>query len=134
MNLSVKNRGLRANRTCQSIDMFEILLLQMSKQGEAAPSLVNRVTEPEVARLNAFRSKAEAYMKHFMGPSKVDFEWLPMTFQEYVKQKKEDDCTMKMNLVHFIHSIRITSMQKRRLFIAMRKSLRRKELSFVSMK
>ena len=87
------------------INILKALNELLSKQSEAAPSLVNRVIEPEVARLNAFRSKAEAYMKHSMGPSRVDFEWLPMTFQEYAaKQKKEDD-TVKMNLVHFIHSI-----------------------------
>ena len=87
------------------INILNALIELLSKQGEAAPSLANRVIEQEVARLNAFRSKAEAYMKDCMGRSRVDFEWLPMTFQEYAaKQKKEDD-TMKMNLVHFIHSI-----------------------------
>ena len=87
------------------LNILKALNELLSKQGEAVtPSLVNRVIEPDVTRLNAFRSNAEVYMKHSMGRSRVDFEWLPMTFQEYAKQKKEDD-TMKMNLVHFIQSI-----------------------------
>ncbi len=66
-------------------------------------SLFNRVIEPDVDRLASFRTKAVNLAEHFRRPANIDFEWIPMTFEEYTSQKKADD--VKFNVVHFIHSI-----------------------------
>ena len=66
-------------------------------------SVMSRVVEPDVGRLSTFRAEAENLPERFNGRTKVDFEWLPMTFQEYKSQKKADD--VKFDVVHFIHSI-----------------------------
>ena len=33
----------------------------------------------------------------------IEFEWLPMTYQEYAKQNKKDD--VKVDVVHFLHCL-----------------------------
>ena len=66
-------------------------------------SMMSRVIEPDVGRLSTFRTEAENLPEHFNGRANVDFEWLPMTFQEYKSQKKADD--VRFDVVHFIHSI-----------------------------
>ncbi|XP_078378537.1 histamine N-methyltransferase-like [Oculina patagonica] len=66
-------------------------------------SLFNRVIEPDVDRLASFRTKAENLAEHFRRHANIDFEWIPMTFEEYTSQKKADD--VKFNVVHFMHSI-----------------------------
>ena len=68
-----------------------------------AMSMVNRVVEQNAGRLAAFRAKAPNLRDHFKERANVDFEWIPMTFQEYSSQKKADDD--KFDVVHFIHSI-----------------------------
>ena len=68
-----------------------------------ANSMVNRVIEPNADRLSAFRAKAPNLREHSKGRANVDFEWIPMTFQEYSSQKKARD--VKFDVIHFIHSI-----------------------------
>ncbi|KAJ7370430.1 hypothetical protein OS493_032320 [Desmophyllum pertusum] len=65
-------------------------------------SLINRAIEPDVVRLATFREKTEKLQNCFK-TSAVDFEWIPMTFEEYTSQKKAND--VKFDLVHFVHSI-----------------------------
>ena len=70
--------------------------------GEAV-SMINRVVEPHVGRLDKFRSKTENLHEHFETGANIDFEWIPMTYQKYKSQKKADDITF--DLIHFTHSI-----------------------------
>ena len=70
--------------------------------GEAV-SMINRVVEPHVGRLDKFRLKTENLHEHFESGANIDFEWIPMTYQKYKSQKKADDITF--DLIHFTHSI-----------------------------
>ena len=87
------------------LNILKALSKILLKQGQPRQPLLltNRVIEPAVNRISVFRAKAENVAETLEGRAKADFEWMPMTFQEYAKQKKEYD--VKMNLVHFIHSI-----------------------------
>ena len=87
------------------INILKALSKILFKQGQPRQSifLINRVIEPAVTRISVFRAKAENVAETLERRAKVDFEWMPMTFQEYAKQRKEYD--VRMNLVHFIHSI-----------------------------
>lgn len=84
------------------INLLEALSKIRQNDGEAI-SMVNRVIEPNVDRLSAFRAKAPNLREHFKGRANIDFEWIPVTFQEYSSQKKADD--VRFDVVHFIHSI-----------------------------
>lgn len=84
------------------INLLEALSKIPPNEGKAM-SMVNRVVEQNADRLAAFRAKAPNLCAHFKGRANVDFEWIPMTFQEYSSQKKADD--VKFDVVHFIHSI-----------------------------
>ena len=64
---------------------------------------VERAIEPEKVQLEAFRAKAENLPESLKSRADIEFEWLPMTYQEYVEQKKTDD--VKFDVVHFFHSI-----------------------------
>ena len=85
------------------INILKALCTIRPVEGEVGISLINRVIEPDVARLAKFREKAEKLHNCFKTPANVDFEWIPMTFQEYMSQKMAND--VKFDLVHFIHSI-----------------------------
>lgn len=84
------------------INLLEALSKIPPNEGKAM-SMVNRVVEQNADRLAAFRAKAPNLRAHFKGRANVDFEWIPMTFQEYSSQKRADDG--KFDVVHFIHSI-----------------------------
>ena len=68
-----------------------------------AVSMVNRVVEPHVGRLDKFRLKTENLHEHFERGANIDFEWIPLTYQKYKSQKNADDITF--DLIHFAHSI-----------------------------
>ena len=76
---------------------------KIRRKPNTAVSVVNRVVEPDIARLSTFRTKAANLSKRFKKEVNVAFEWVPMTFQEYSSQKKAEDA--KFDVVHFIHSI-----------------------------
>ena len=84
------------------INLLDALSKIRPNDGEAK-SMVNRVVEQNADRLSAFRAKAPNLREHFKGRADVEFEWIPMTFEEYSFQKKADD--VKFDVVHFIHSI-----------------------------
>ena len=71
--------------------------------GEAI-SLINRVAEPHLGRLDKFHSKTENLQKG------ANFEWLPTTYQKYKSQKTADDITF--DLIHFTHSIYYVGLEK----------------------
>ena len=70
--------------------------------GEAI-SMMNRVVEPHVGRMDKFRLKTENLQEYFERGVNIDFEWIPTTYQNYQSQKKADDITF--DLIHFTHSI-----------------------------
>ena len=76
---------------------------KVRRKTNTAISVVNRVVEPDVARLSTFRVEAANLSTRFKKEVNVAFEWFPMTFQEYCSQKKDED--VKFDAVHFIHSI-----------------------------
>ena len=65
--------------------------------------IFERAIEPDNNRLEKFRAKAENLPESLTSRADIQFEWLPMTYQKYVKQKKKED--VKFDVVHFIHSI-----------------------------
>ena len=76
---------------------------KIGREKQKAISIINRVIEPDVGRLWKFRAKTANLFENLTEQINVDFEWVPMTFQEYTSQKKEDDA--KFDVVHFIHSM-----------------------------
>ncbi|XP_078375828.1 histamine N-methyltransferase-like [Oculina patagonica] len=84
------------------IHLLEAFSKIRQKEGERI-SMFTRCIEPDKDRLSAFREKAAILPEHVKERVNVDFEWVPMTFQEYTSQKNEDDVTF--DVVHFIHSI-----------------------------
>ena len=68
-----------------------------------AVSMINRVVEPHLGRLDKFRLKTENLHEHFENGANIDFEWIPLTYQKYKSQKKADD--IRFDLIHFTHSI-----------------------------
>ena len=68
-----------------------------------AVSMVNRVVEPHLGRLDKFRLKTENLHENFENGANIDFEWIPLTYQKYKSQKKADD--IAFDLIHFTHSI-----------------------------
>ena len=61
-----------------------------------------RTIEPDGNVLQIFQAKAEDLPESLKSRADIEFEWLPMTYQEYVKQKKVD---IIFDLVHFFHSL-----------------------------
>lgn len=88
-----------------SNDLCLIQMLIKSLQGTGIrPRIFQRAIEPDEARLESFRAKAEDLCVRLMsGVADVDFEWFPMTYDEYIEQTKSE--VVKFNVVHFLHSI-----------------------------
>ena len=84
------------------IHLLESFSKIRQKEGEII-SIVNRAIEPDKEMLSTFREKAANLPTHVKERANIDFEWVPMTFEEYASQKKPDDFTF--DVVHFIHSI-----------------------------
>ena len=82
---------------------INILKAVTNNSGGVDEQTVNRVIEPQVGRLDKFRSKAENLHEHFENWSNIDFEWIPLAYQKYKSQKNADDITF--DLIHFTHSI-----------------------------
>ena len=85
------------------INILKALADNSGSVDEQAVSMVNRVVEPHVGRLDKFRLKTENLHEHFENGANIDFEWIPLTYQKYKSQKKTDDITF--DLIHFTHSI-----------------------------
>jgi len=64
---------------------------------------LERALEPDETRLESFRAKAKDLPESLKSRANIEFELLPVTYQEYVEQKKKDD--VKFDVVHFIQSI-----------------------------
>jgi len=62
-----------------------------------------RTIEPDENALSGFRAKAEDLPSSLKCRVDIDFEWLPIPYQEYVEHKKKVD--VKFDVVHFFHSI-----------------------------
>jgi len=78
----------------------------LSKAGGVKPNkpqFLERAIEPDKMKLEAFRVKVENLPENLKSRADIEFEWCPMTYQEYVEQKKKDD--VKFDVVHFFHSI-----------------------------
>ena len=67
-----------------------------------------RTIEPDKNVLEVFRAKAEDLSESW-SRADVQFEWFPMTYQEYIEQKKTDD--VRFDVVHFFHSIYYVDVQ-----------------------
>ena len=94
--------GVGSGEGENDINLLEAFSEIRQNQG-AATSIINRVIEPDKGMLSTFREKAVNLPEHFKGRANVDFEWVPMTFQEYCSKKTAED--VKFDVVHFIHSI-----------------------------
>ena len=85
------------------INILKALANNSGRVDEQAVSMINRVVEPHVGRLDKFCLKTENLHEHFENGANIDFEWIPLTYQKYKSQKKADDITF--DLIHFTHSI-----------------------------
>ena len=66
----------------------------LSKAGGVKPNkpqFLERAIEPDKMKLEAFRVKVENLPENLKSRADIEFEWCPMTYQEYVEQKKKDD-------------------------------------------
>ena len=59
--------------------------------------------------LQVFRAKAEDFSESLKSIADTEFAWCPMTFQEYVEQKKQSD--VKFDVVHFFQSLYYVSFE-----------------------
>ena len=87
-------------------DLPFIEMLGKASQGtcqSGEPQFFVRAIEPDKVRLEAFRAKDQGLPESLKKKADLEFDWRPVTFQEYVEQKEKDDVTF--NVVHFLHSI-----------------------------
>lgn len=87
-------------------DLSFIEMLIKSLQGAGIrPWIFQHAIEPDEAKLGFFRAKAEDLRVRLKNRvlGNVDFEWFPMTYDEYIEQTKSK--VVKFNVVHFLHSI-----------------------------
>ena len=83
---------------------FLYFMSELLVENEQPKKLFNRAIEPNETALLQFRSKTETLSDGGSHPwERVEFEWMPTTFQQYVEQKREAD--VKFDVVHFMHSI-----------------------------
>ena len=68
-----------------------------------------RAIEPDKNRLEGFRAKAEHLPESLKSRADIEFEWFPITYQQYVVEKKKVE--VKFDVIHFIHSIYYTGFE-----------------------
>ena len=95
--LCILSVGCRDGR--KDLSFIEML----SNAGEGETQFFERAIEPEKITLESFRAKAEDLPESVKSKADIKFEWFPMTYQEYVEQKKKND--IKFHVVHFLFSI-----------------------------
>ena len=85
-------------------DLPFLEMLSKADQGKAGkPVFFVRAIEPDKMKLDAFCAKAEDLPESLKMKANIKFEWFPMTYQEYVEQKRKDE--VKFDVIHFLHSI-----------------------------
>ena len=84
---------------CVDLPLIEML----SNACEGKARFFERAIEPEKIMLESFCAKAEDLPESVKSKADIEFEWFPMTYQEYVKQKKSND--VQFDIVHFMYSI-----------------------------
>ena len=85
-------------------DLPFIEMLCKADQGKAGkPLFFVRAIEPDKMKLDAFCAKAKDLPESFKMRADIEFDWCPMTYQEYVEQKKKDK--VKFDVIHFLDSI-----------------------------
>jgi len=82
---------------------FIEMLSKIRREGVDKCQIFQRTVEPDGNALNRFRAKAEDLPESLKSRADIEFEWFPMTYQEYAKQKKKDD--VKFDVVHFLHCL-----------------------------
>lgn len=61
------------------------------------------LNQPDKNKLEEFRAKAECLSESLKSRAEIDFEWCPMTYQQYDEQNMR--CDVKFDVVHFMHSL-----------------------------
>ena len=82
---------------------FLEMLSEIPQQKNDKCQFFQRTIEPDKKVLQVFRAKAEDLPESLKTRADIEFEWCPMTFQEYVEQKNKYD--VKFDVVHFFHSL-----------------------------
>ena len=82
---------------------FLEMLIEIPQQKVDKCQFFQRTIEPDKNMLQVFCSKAEDLPESLKSRADIEFEWCPMTFQDYVERKKKDD--VKCDVVHFFHSL-----------------------------
>lgn len=81
---------------------FIEMLCKVCREEVGKLQFFQRTIEPDENYLKVFRTKAEDLPESLKTRADIAFEWLPMTYQEYVEQKRTD---VKFDVVHFFYSI-----------------------------
>ena len=87
-------------------DLFFIEMLSKTVPRERSDDkckFFQRSIEPDENVLRAFRDKAEDLPESLKSIAEIEFKWCPMTFQDYVEQKKQND--VQFDVVDFFHSL-----------------------------
>ena len=82
---------------------FIEMLSKIRREGVDKCRIFQRSIEPWKEKLEVFRAKGEDLPESIKSRADIEFEWLPVTYQEYVEQKKKDD--VKFDVVHFFHCL-----------------------------
>ena len=85
------------------LSFIEILSKVRQERLHTKSQFFQRTIEPDKNVLRVFRAKAEDFSESLKSIADTEFAWCPMTFQEYVEQKKNHD--LKFDAVHFFHSL-----------------------------
>lgn len=82
----------------------DISILHALSKIREVRSMTNRSIEPDVGMLSVYRTKVQNLPDDVKIRATIDFEWIPMTFQDYSSLTTVND-QVKFDVVHFIHSI-----------------------------
>ena len=95
--------GVGSGEGDHDLSFIEMLSKTVPRESSEKCQFFQRAIEPDENVLKAFRDKAEDLPESLKKRADIEFEWCPMTFQEYVEQKGKND--VKFDVVHFFHSL-----------------------------
>ena len=95
--------GVGSGDGSSDLSFIEILIKDRHERLDTKSQFFQRTIEPDKKVLQVFRAKAGDLPESMKTRADIEFEWCPMTFQEYVKQKNKHD--VKFDVVHFFHSL-----------------------------